>query len=623
MKLQTNFVLESKTRSARPARAWWLGGLMVLALAGGVRADNAPLPPIDPSAVRVPAPNGIALDRAERRFADAYEVELADKTDAGRRKLIQAILNDAPQTRDDPSGRYVMLREARKIALTLNDTFTADYLGHQIELLYALFSSGTPSPAADAVPSTGLLKTRARLPVPSETAYGEARKKLKAKYATYYANTTALVRSSLLGKLLLDVDGASAAADQYAALREAAEVAIAIGDIKTAEQCNVTLASIYHVEETDLRLAMLVAGAAQMGKAIPAHDLALADLNLADDAIKADNYEAAVRALTLATSALPGAADEALTIRHKKREKEIREMRDEYQRVAVAIKKVADNPNDADSNLKAGRFYCLIAGNWKKGIPMLLKGSDIAMKLLAEAEMAGANSTDGQVKIADGWWDKSASESGASAIHCKARAGYWYRRAKTSNAAALPDRVTTRLLTTTGSIDLMALMTSHDRVSGQWTGTPQRLTCSNAGVSRLQFPHAVPEEFDFAVQFTTHKTGDNVVQIIPTHDTYFAWAMGNGHTGFETLDPNAPRPVYNHFPFAANKAYLSVVEVRKAGVRVIINGTLVAEWKTNFADFTAPPNWKLGDPKMLGFGSAFTEVTIQSARLIDLSTEGE
>src|SRR5438105_718409 len=78
--------------------------VMALVLASGAGADNAPLPPIDPSAVRVPAPSGIALDRAERRFADAYEVEVADKTEAGRRKFIQTILTDAPLTHDDPAG---------------------------------------------------------------------------------------------------------------------------------------------------------------------------------------------------------------------------------------------------------------------------------------------------------------------------------------------------------------------------------------------------------------------------------------------------------------------------------------------------------------------------------------
>lgn len=589
----------------------------VLAMAGFAFADGAPLPPIDPSGVRSPAPTGVALERAERRFADAYEAEAADKSDAGRHKLVQAILDDAPQTRDDPAGRYVMLREARRIALTLNDTSTAEYLSHQIEALYTLFGSGAGNPG-DAIPSMGPSKARPRLPVPSEAAYSEARRKLKTKYATYYGNTTSLVRTALLGKLLSDADAASEAADQYAALREAADVAIAIGDLKTAAQCNATLSTIYHVEETDLRLAMLLAGAAQMGKSIPAHDLALADLNLADDAVHADNYDVAVRALALAAAALPGAADDTLTARHKKREKEIRDMREEYQGAAAAIKKLADNPDDKDANLRAGRFYCLAVGNWTKGLPMLLKGSNITMKLLAESELAGATGIDAQLKLADGWWDESASESGAAAAHCKQRAGFWYRRAKTTSAAVLPDRVTTRLLATSRSVDLLALTGRRDRVSGEWTGTTRSLSCTNAGVSRLQFPYPVPEEFDFAVQFTIHKVGDHVVQIVPVHDTYFAWAMGADRTGFQTVDPAGSQPTYNRVTFIANKTYLSVVEVRRTGVRVVVNGVLAAEWKTNFTDFTPPNAWKLGDPKLLGFGSAFTEVTLQSAKLIDL-----
>jgi hypothetical protein len=83
------------------------------------------------------------------------------------------------------------------------------------------------------------------------------------------------------------------------------------------------------------------------------------------------------------------------------------------------------------------------------------------------------------------------------------------------------------------------------------------------------------------------------------------------------------RATYYPFTFAPMKQYTSVLEVRKTGVRALVNGTVVADWRTDYSDVISPNTWKLNDTRLLGFGSSFTDVTLQSAKVIEIGAENE
>ena len=54
--------------------------------------------------------------------------------------------------------------------------------------------------------------------------------------------------------------------------------------------------------------------------------------------------------------------------------------------VRVALATLKTNPTDPEANLVVGKYHCFVKDEWEKGLPMLLKGNDAALKELATAE---------------------------------------------------------------------------------------------------------------------------------------------------------------------------------------------------------------------------------------------
>ncbi|HZK80974.1 MAG TPA: hypothetical protein VFC46_07905 [Humisphaera sp.] len=477
-----------------------------------------------------------------------------------------------------------------------------------------------PAPVVPATP-------RVRVPVPSDASQAQARKKLKTQFATFYSNPTMIVRSSLVEKLLAEADSASDPAGQYSARREAAEIAVAIGDLKTLSQCTATIAASFQVDELDVRLGVLSAAGSAPGRTVvSARNLMAADLTLAGDAAQVDNYDVATKALSLSQGALNAANEEALTVRHRQLEKEIRECRSEYLRVAPIMKKLAETPDDRELNLKAGRFYCLTSGNWKKGLPMLQKGSDMTLTVLAQNEAAKPSLSDAQLQLADGWWDHAAAEKSAlAAAHCKQRAGHWYRRAAESSVGPAPERAMARFLATANSIDLLARFNPNsDIVSGKWTANRAGLSCFRTGTAQVQFSsYKPPEEYDYIIQFTVTRLFGGIGQLIPARNSTLPWWIYNGNCYFDKAFSNTIQPISTPLVLGAGKSYTSILQVRRHGIRAIINGVVIADWRTEMSDVAGRENgvWKLRDPRLLGFGSAGSDLLLEVARVVDLSAD--
>lgn len=87
------------------------------------------------------------------------------------------------------------------------------------------------------------------------------------------------------------------------------------------------------------------------------------------------------------------------------------------------------DPKDAEANLELGKYYGLIKHHWDKAIPYLAKGSDAALKGLAERDLAGPRDTLPQVALADAWWDLAAKEQDPARLALQVRAAFWYDKA--------------------------------------------------------------------------------------------------------------------------------------------------------------------------------------------------
>jgi len=164
---------------------------------------------------------------------------------------------------------------------------------------------------------------------------------------------------------------------------------------------------------------------------------------LIDPLLAAQEYPTAAKILS---SARPAAASEpALASIVQQRLAAVEMLRIAQDRVAPFVEKLKTAPDDPAANLAVGKFLCFSKHEWETGIPLLARGSDPSLKHLATLEISRPSAADDMVRIADGWWDLAAKESGAMKRDMRGRAAVWYKTALSSVNGLTKEKVEKRL----------------------------------------------------------------------------------------------------------------------------------------------------------------------------------
>jgi hypothetical protein len=168
-------------------------------------------------------------------------------------------------------------------------------------------------------------------------------------------------------------------------------------------------------------------------------------LKLIDECLEADKYETVNALLDLADDTrkkVKTAEDQKnLQTDVEMKRRKVREMETEFQGVKAARDTLEGKPDDKDANLTWGKFVCTMKGNWDKGLPMLEKGSDKDLALIAKTDLDKPSNGDEQVKLGDKWWELAQPEQGLARENLKARAVYWYKKAESSVAGLTQERI--------------------------------------------------------------------------------------------------------------------------------------------------------------------------------------
>jgi hypothetical protein len=149
----------------------------------------------------------------------------------------------------------------------------------------------------------------------------------------------------------------------------------------------------------------------------------------ADDAIEADQFASARQ---LGGQALGGARrldDRDLSDRAASVLARVSACEAEQKRVAPAIAALATKPADPAANAAVGKYLCCFKRDWPRGLPMLARGDDAALKTLAEHELKTPSNSSDQLALADGWWAYSESQPPAIRSGVRLHAGMWYAQA--------------------------------------------------------------------------------------------------------------------------------------------------------------------------------------------------
>ena len=94
-------------------------------------------------------------------------------------------------------------------------------------------------------------------------------------------------------------------------------------------------------------------------------------------------YNAAADFLRVAKAAAANAGSPPVATAVQALDKEIGQLRQEYERIKPAADKLKKDPTDPDANLDVGKYLCFAKGNWEKGLPLLAAGSNVLRRFNA------------------------------------------------------------------------------------------------------------------------------------------------------------------------------------------------------------------------------------------------
>lgn len=158
-------------------------------------------------------------------------------------------------------------------------------------------------------------------------------------------------------------------------------------------------------------------------------ELTEAALTLIAEAIEDDNYPVAKQLGEVATEAARKAKSIKLVTSVQKRVEDIDTLQQKFGQLKPFLDKLAKNPDDANANLEMGKYYGLLKGKWAKAMPLLAKGNNTELKDQAKKDLASPKEPNGQVELADGWWELAKKQDNLTKKNMQQRAAFWYTKA--------------------------------------------------------------------------------------------------------------------------------------------------------------------------------------------------
>jgi len=264
------------------------------------------------------------------------------------------------------------------------------------------------------------------LPVPEAARQREAEAVLKKTFNPDQAKTPR--EKAELSRTLLSAAASSGAkeADLYVLLRQARNLAALGGEVKTALEATNALAAAFEVDVAAERMELF--GKATV-KGPDAVAWAGAALDLSTEASDSEDYDTAVKLAGRAESLARAANDRGLQSLAKDSEKEFTELKRLADGEKAQIKTLEAHPEDAGANSAVGKYTCLIKADWKRGPALMAKGSDPALKSLAELELGDPTDAAAQAALGEAWLAQSEKESSIYKARARARGADWLRRA--------------------------------------------------------------------------------------------------------------------------------------------------------------------------------------------------
>jgi serine/threonine protein kinase len=327
---------------------------------------------------------------------------------------------------------------------------------------------GRPAPAAvvpaPRVPAPAAGPGVRRVSVPNSTVQKDAEKQVRTLFKEDYAKK-APADAQALARKLLDLGGTVSSDEgaRFVMLRDARDLAAQAGDLETAMKAVDLLSQSFEIEPVSSKVAVVNKAAPLMRGVEGMLLLSKAYLSIMEEGVASGQYDPAVTVASKAEGSAKASNDPILLSRIQSVSKDLTFLQRESASVRSAAKTLEQKPDDPLTNLSVGRFTCLGAGDWAKGLPLLAKGSDALLKAAAEKELAGGD----DAAAGDAWW--AAAEKERTAEYKKrmqARAARWYLSALPGAAGLVKVQMESRLKQTGGLLLPAAIATQRTEIVG-------------------------------------------------------------------------------------------------------------------------------------------------------------
>ena len=171
-------------------------------------------------------------------------------------------------------------------------------------------------------------------------------------------------------------------------------------------------------------------------------------------------------------------------------------------------------------------------------------------------------------------------------------------------------------------VDLMKFVDpATDAANGTWTLKDGVLTCARANNNRarLLFRYKPPEEYDFVVEFTRKEGDSNIEMVAIAYDYQLMWMMKT-----ESVFSHKPHcwennPSLAKFGLKTGQKYVSVLQVRKSGIKAFVDGKLISQ----VTDKYVTEHGETSKPLRLGVNAHDSMAIFHKAIVIEVTGRGE
>ncbi len=249
----------------------------------------------------------------------------------------------------------------------------------------------------------------AREPVPPDRALAEADKTIRDVFKDELSVKTGTAAQKLARKMIEQAQlTRDDAALRFSLYRSGADLAAQTGDPEILARALDGLIASFAVDAMALRQQYLSKIEPHLVRPEDFRKAGEAQLVAASEAADREQFDLAVALANSALAMSKKAKDLTLAARADAAQKSVAERREALEKSKKALAALEASPDDAAAHSAVGEYLALLQGRWEQALPHLAKGTDPALKALAEKELSGPDVS--AVELGDGWWELAEKE---------------------------------------------------------------------------------------------------------------------------------------------------------------------------------------------------------------------